>query len=247
MTCDDKNNPSSEGFPPKRDLKRQLDSNEDQVSEKRLKTLLTDSKTLKTTSALVQDIDENETKFTEKTKIAVTKHSRRRKKRLEIETEFKILQSLIPKIANKQTINELEIIDACVNYIEALQEQLNIRNPEEHNTTTDDTENDENTISTSIRSLMSAIAEDQVEDSLPSVQDDEMDDYLNSASSEEDFTDDEADEDSNNNNNNETTSTKDMIHAEGKEKRSPDSSKDSDVASYDHREDLANQHTSSST
>ena len=139
---------------------------------------------------------------------------------------------------------QLEIIDACVNYIEALQEQLNIRNPEEHNTTTDDTENDENTMSTSIRSLMSAIAEDQVEDRLPSVQDDEMDDYLNSASSEEDFTDDEADEDSNNNN--ETTSTKDMIHAEGKEKRSPDSSKDSDVASYDHQEDLANQHTSSS-
>jgi len=80
MTCDDKNNPSSEGFPPKRDLKRQLDSNEDQVSEKRLKTLLTDSKTLKTTSALVQDIDENETKFTEKTKIAVTKKFQKEKK-----------------------------------------------------------------------------------------------------------------------------------------------------------------------
>ena len=140
---------------------------------------------------------------------------------------------------------QLEIIDACVNYIEALQEQLNIRNPEEHNTTTDDTENDENTMSTSIRSLMSAIAGDQVEDRLPSVQDDEMDDYLNSASSEEDFTDDEADEDSNNNNN-ETTSNKDMIHAECKEKRSPDSSKDIDVASYDQQEDLANQHTSNS-
>ena len=35
---------------------------------------------------------------------------------------------------------QLEIIDACVNYIEALQEQLNIRNPEEHNNSTDDTE-----------------------------------------------------------------------------------------------------------
>jgi len=33
---------------------------------------------------------------------------------------------------------QLEIIDACVNYIEALQEQLNIRNPEEHNNSTND-------------------------------------------------------------------------------------------------------------
>ena len=53
---------------------------------------------------------------------------------------------------------QLEIIDACVNYIEALQEQLNIRNPDDHASTNDNTMNDENTMSTSIRSLMSAIA-----------------------------------------------------------------------------------------
>merc|ERR1712045_504911 len=159
-------------------------------------------------------------------------------------TEFKILQSLIPKIADKQAINELEIIDACVNYIEALQEQLNIRNPDDHTSTTDDNENDENAMSTSIRSLMSAIAEDQVEDRLSSVQDDEMDDYLNSASSEEDFTEDDAEEDSNNNN--ETTSAKDIVLAERKEKRSLSSSKDTDITSYDHKEGCADPNMSSS-
>jgi len=51
----------------------------------------------------------------------------KRARKMEIETEFRILKSLIPNIANKQQINELEIIDACVNYIEALQDQLNIR------------------------------------------------------------------------------------------------------------------------
>ena len=107
MTCDDKNNPSSEGFPPKRDLKRQLDSNEDQLSEKRLKTLITESSNLNDTSDLVHENNENDTKVTNKTRNVVPKHSRRRKKKLEIETEFKILQSLIPKIADKQSINEV--------------------------------------------------------------------------------------------------------------------------------------------
>ena len=107
MTCDDKNNSSSEGFPPKRDLKRQLDSNEDQLSEKRLKTIMTDSSNLKDTSDLVHENNENDTKVTNKTRNVVPKHSRRRKKKLEIETEFKILQSLIPKIADKQSINEV--------------------------------------------------------------------------------------------------------------------------------------------
>ena len=107
MTCDDKNNPSSEGFPPKRDLKRQLDSNDDQLSEKRLKTLITDANNPKDTSDLVHENNENDTKFTNKRRNVVPKHSKRRKRRLEIETEFKILQSLIPKIANKQPINEV--------------------------------------------------------------------------------------------------------------------------------------------
>jgi len=246
MTCDDKNNPSSEGFPPKRDLKRQLDSNEDQLSEKRLKTLITDSSNLKDTSDLVHENNENDTKVTNKTRNVGQKHSRRRKKKLEIETEFKILQSLIPKIADKQSINELEIIDACVNYIEALQEQLNIRNPDDHGSTNDDTMNDENTMSTSIRSLMSAIAEDQIEDRLHSVPDDEMDDYLNSASSESDYTDDEAQEDSNNNNNNENMSSKDIVLVGTNEKIAVDSSKDNVGKTENCNEGIGNKDKSSS-
>ena len=43
-----------------------------------------------------------------------------------ISAEFQILQSLIPDIANKSDITELEIIDACVDYIESLQDQLDL-------------------------------------------------------------------------------------------------------------------------
>ena len=52
---------------------------------------------------------------------------------------------------------------------------------------------------------MSVITDDNVEDVDPfhSVQDDEMDEYLNSESSDDDYTEDEIDGD--NNNNNETT------------------------------------------
>ena len=139
---------------------------------------------------------------------------------------------------------QLEIIDACVNYIEALQEQLNIRNPEEHNNSTDDIENDENTMSTSIRSLMSAFAEDQVEDRLHSVQDDEMDDYLNSASSEEDYTEDEVEEDSNNNNENITS--KDINKVEENIKHAIDSSKDNTKETESHKDDITDKHSSSS-
>ena len=139
---------------------------------------------------------------------------------------------------------QLEIIDACVNYIEALQEQLNIRNPEEHNNSTDDTENDENTMSTSIRSLMSAIAEDQVEDRLHSVQDDEMDDYLNSASSEEDYTEDEVEEDSNNNN--EDITSKDINKVEENIKFAIDSSKDDTKKTESHKDDITDKDSSRS-
>ena len=99
---------------------------------------------------------------------------------------------------------QLEIIDACVNYIEALQEQLNIRNPEETN------QNDDS-MSTSIKSIMNVINDDSVEDVRPfhSVQDDEMDEYLNSENSDDDYTEDEIDED--NNNNNETTAKEQNI------------------------------------
>merc|ERR1719367_1694634 len=139
---------------------------------------------------------------------------------------------------------QLEIIDACVNYIEALQEQLNIRNPEEHNNSTDDIENDENTMSTSIRSLMSAFAEDQVEDRLHSVQDDEMDDYLNSASSEEDYTEDEVEEDSNNNNENITS--KDINRVEENTKPCIDSSNDNTMKTETHKDNITDKESSRS-
>ena len=139
---------------------------------------------------------------------------------------------------------QLEIIDACVNYIEALQEQLNIRNPEEHNNSTDDIENDENTMSTSIRSLMSAFAEDQVEDRLHSVQDDEMDDYLNSASSEEDYTEDEVEEDSNNNNENITS--KDINKVEENTKPCIDSSNDNTMKTETHKDNITDKESSRS-
>lgn len=47
--------------------------------------------------------------------------------RLQIETEFKILQSLIPGVSKQDHVSELEIIDACVAYIERLQHQLYLR------------------------------------------------------------------------------------------------------------------------
>merc|ERR1712043_7447 len=49
-----------------------------------------------------------------------------------VETEFKILQSLIPGISDQNEVSELEIIDACVQYIETLQNQLEdhlVQNP----------------------------------------------------------------------------------------------------------------------
>ena len=109
----------------------------------------------------------------------------------------------------------------------------------------DDTMNDENTMSTSIRSLMSAIAEDQIEDRLHSVPDDEMDDYLNSASSESDYTDDEAQEDSNNNNN-ENMSSKDIVLVGTNEKIAVDSLKDNVGKTENCNEGIANKDTSSS-
>eukprot|EP00093_Oithona_nana_P014396 14396.XXX_293519_293186_1 [CDS] Oithona nana genome sequencing. len=59
-----------------------------------------------------------------KAKIEVTLASSESGQLSQIESEFQILKSLIPDIANRQQINELEIIDACVTYIEALQTQL---------------------------------------------------------------------------------------------------------------------------
>ena len=39
--------------------------------------------------------------------VLAKENAAKKKKRLEIETEFKILKSLIPKVANKQTFNEV--------------------------------------------------------------------------------------------------------------------------------------------
>merc|ERR1719433_1515747 len=64
-------------------------------------------------------------------KIEVTLASSEASQLGQIESEFQILKSLIPDIANRQQINELEIIDACVNYIATLQTQLNVVSTED--------------------------------------------------------------------------------------------------------------------
>ena len=96
-------------------------------------------------------------------------------------------------------IFQLEIIDACVNYIEALQEQLNIRSPDDSNL---DNAQNKKPMSTSIQSIMSAIASEQAENStcLYSLKNTETDEYGASESSDDDFSEEEVDDDKNNNN-----------------------------------------------
>ena len=118
MTCDNKDSLTSDE---RRDLKRKLDVQDSHgdtvqilnipdVPEKCIKTSTNeDSKTTTTDSCLVAFNQENTTNAYNKTFKKATKHSRRRKKKLEIETEFKTLQSLIPKIANKPSINEVGV------------------------------------------------------------------------------------------------------------------------------------------
>ena len=91
---------------------------------------------------------------------------------------------------------QLEIIDACVNYIEALQEQLNIRNTQDpqgnlvYNT---------DRMST-ITSLMNAITDQNLESDGRNVPVDEVDeDYSTSDSSDDDQNEDELGQDNNNN------------------------------------------------
>ena len=123
MTCDDKNNLPSSGTQEKRELKRKLDTQKfihdtktqeykdrsDKVNnvspENCIKLLKSDSE-IANDESLVHEDQENTKNVDNRSKHA-PKQSRRKKKRLEIETEFKILQSLIPKIADKQTINEV--------------------------------------------------------------------------------------------------------------------------------------------
>ena len=123
MTCDDNDNIPSEEAQEKRDLKRKLDVqtfdvksanltyNENnvlqtKVSEECIKMSKPDTIIPNTKASLVEERQDN-TKILDSKRKVMTNYSRKKRKRLEIETEFKILQSLIPKIANKQTINEV--------------------------------------------------------------------------------------------------------------------------------------------
>ena len=91
---------------------------------------------------------------------------------------------------------QLEIIDACVNYIEALQEQLNIRNtqdPKCHLVYNKDR-------MSTITSLMNAITDPNLENNGrndPAEDDDE--DYLTSEGSEDEQNEDALGQDNNNN------------------------------------------------
>merc|ERR1739844_729170 len=101
-------------------------------------TNLTDEKTSKTSkrSAADSNNDPHPTISmdlkSKRAKIEVTLAASEAGQMTQIESEFQILKSLIPNIANKQQINELEIIDACVSYIEALQSQLELVKPISH-------------------------------------------------------------------------------------------------------------------
>ena len=91
---------------------------------------------------------------------------------------------------------QLEIIDACVNYIEALQEQLNIRNTQDPQCNLIYNRDSMSTIT----SLMNAITDQNVESDGRNVHVDEGDkDYLTSESSDDDQYEDELGQDNNNN------------------------------------------------
>ena len=122
MTCDDKEDLPCVETQEKRNLKRKLDKQtfgndisnpdyndrSDTVNDisSELCSTISDSEASRQSSLVHQD-QENTKTVRNKRKIVDKHTSRKNKKRLEIETEFKILQSLIPKIADKQTINEV--------------------------------------------------------------------------------------------------------------------------------------------
>jgi len=210
MTCDD--------FPinckenrAKRDLKRKLDTESVEASRAKMSSNNNDVITNKVPkqdiegtkrdthannqSPLVHPYDQNSSVIEDDRK-SLPVYSTKKKKQLEIETELRILKSLIPNIANKQQINELEIIDACVNYIEALQEQLNIQNTQDPQC---NLVNNKGRMST-ITSLVNAITDQSLENDGRNVHVDEGDeDYLTSESSDDDQNEDELGQDNNNN------------------------------------------------
>jgi len=73
-----------------------------------------------------QEQSENQAISTTTTTNSSTTNNSSSRQQLQIQTEFQILQSLIPGLANQADISELEILDRCVEYIESLQDQLDL-------------------------------------------------------------------------------------------------------------------------
>ena len=124
MTCDDNGSfPPEEPREKRRELKRTLDvqqtfdansGNENLIENKIMKTTSSEEliristpNTKKLNQASLVNEHDGNTEVIKDDSIIINNYSRQKKKRLEIETEFRTLQSLIPKIANKQPINEV--------------------------------------------------------------------------------------------------------------------------------------------
>ena len=124
MTCDDNGSfPPEETREKRRELKRTLDvqqtfdansGNENLIENKIMKTTSSEEliristpNTKKLNQASLVNEHDGNTEVIKDDSIIINNYSRQKKKRLEIETEFRTLQSLIPKIANKQPINEV--------------------------------------------------------------------------------------------------------------------------------------------
>ena len=121
MTCDDVPINCKESRA-KRDLKRKVDTEKVEASRAKMRTSNNDvitnkvpkqnmEETKKDTpvnnqSLLVHQYDQNSSVIEDDRK-KLPVYSTKKKKQLEIETEFRILKSLIPNIANKQQINEV--------------------------------------------------------------------------------------------------------------------------------------------
>ena len=121
MTCDDVAINCKENRV-KRDLKRKLDmetveasgakmstSNNDVITNKVPKQNIEETKKdtqANNRSLLVHQCDQSSSVMEDDRK-SLPVYSTKKKKQLEIETEFRILKSLIPNIANKQQINEV--------------------------------------------------------------------------------------------------------------------------------------------
>ena len=121
MTCDDVPINCKESRA-KRDLKRKVDMEKVEASRAKISTSNSDvitnkvpkqniEETKKDTpvnnqSLLVHQYDQNSSVMEDDRK-KLPVYSTKKKKQLEIETEFRILKSLIPNIANKQQINEV--------------------------------------------------------------------------------------------------------------------------------------------